>query len=83
MEVSEKTEQVGEDLLDTVVSLTGLPQEDVQAELRTWIESAGMKPSDITLDELRAAMIAYLESMQADIQAEEQAFLESTNVELN
>lgn len=66
MEVSKGNQPGGTVLLDQVVSLTGLPEKEVQAELCQIIEEAGMSSSSLTLDQLRAAMVAYLESLQAE-----------------
>lgn len=53
--------EAGESLCQTLVSLTGLPEEMMEKELGKIIESAGKNKEDITLDELRAAMLEYLE----------------------
>jgi len=67
MEVSDKTNsgdsQNGQDLLDTVASLTGLPEDLVQQELQDMITAAGQNPGNVTLDELRSAMLLYLEAL--------------------
>lgn len=56
----------GEELLRTIVDLTGLPEGFAQKELHEILDSSGESPetrANITLDELRAALIRYLETM--------------------
>jgi hypothetical protein len=64
MEVSNRHEQAtGQELLDSVANLTGLPEPLVQQELQQIISSAGQNAGSVTLDELRQAMLLYLESL--------------------
>ena len=65
MEVSKI--QDGQSLIDSVVDLTGLPKELVQTELTGIISNNGYDPAKLTLDDLREVMLAYLESIQSDI----------------
>lgn len=60
MDVSNKK---GSELLDTVASLTGLPEELVQNELHELIAAAGQNAGNVTLDQLRQAMLLYLETL--------------------
>ena len=61
----------GEDLIATVVALTGLPTESMQTELETLIEDAGQDSKNLTIEDLRAAMISYLETLQAELEQSE------------
>lgn len=61
----------GQGLLEEVASLTGLPQDWMQNELHRIVTASGHQPSELTLDELRASMLAYLEQMMDQIPAEE------------
>jgi len=61
------TPQGGPELLAALVALTGLPEPLVQEELVGILESAGHSPATLTLDQLRSAMMAYLESMQGEL----------------
>lgn len=61
----------GEELLEEVASLTGLPPDWVQTELTKIVTNSGHKPEDLTLDELRTSMLAYLDEMQKDLEAQE------------
>jgi hypothetical protein len=66
MEVSDKQTGPGESgqaLLDTVASLTGLPEGLVQQELHEMLEVAGQNAGSVTLDQLRQAMLLYLEAL--------------------
>jgi hypothetical protein len=79
----EKQEADGQILLDQVVSLTGLPEHLVHQELEKILElgkdpeSPAVETSSLTLDHLRQAMLAYLETLHADMVGEEAAHLES------
>ena len=68
MEVSDSN---GKKLLNEVANLTGLPEPWVQAELHSIVETSGHAPTEVTLDELRASMLAYLESMQKEVEEQE------------
>lgn len=54
-------------LLKKVVSLTGLPSDLVQRELSGILENAGHSGEELTLEDLRAVMVAYLDSIQEDM----------------
>ncbi len=76
MEVSDqKLELNGQDLLQTVTSLTGLPEELIRGELDQIVAVAGQDSQNLTLDQLRAVLVSYLESMEADLMAEDQTGL--------
>ena len=72
MEVSNQ-ESSGENLVRTVITLSGLPEASAEQELGHVLKNAGENPANVTLEGLRAAMLAYLESMQAEFEAESQA----------
>jgi hypothetical protein len=64
MDVSNRHEEAtGQELLDSVANLTGLPEPLVQQELQQILEGAGQNAGSVTLDELRQAMLLYLESL--------------------
>lgn len=66
-EVNDGEQLEGENLIQTLVALTGLPEGMANAEMNQILELSGHEPekrSDITLDELRAALIAYLEALE-------------------
>ena len=60
MDVSNKK---GTELLDTVATLTGLPEDLVQNELQELVAAAGQDAGEVTLDQLRQAMLLYLETL--------------------
>jgi hypothetical protein len=68
MEVSSQdaVESSGQELIQTLVTATGLPEEWIHNELDHILETSGQTSVDITLEQLRASMLAYLEAMQAD-----------------
>ena len=73
---NENTE--GNDLIRSVVALSGLPDSSARSEL---VEILSLASPDnqtapdlknVSLDELRAAMLVYLETIHADMMAKEQ-----------
>lgn len=71
MEVSKnKVESSGQELIETLASLTGLPEPWVSQELIQILEKSGQNAQDVTLEQLRDAMLIYLEMVQADLASE-------------
>lgn len=73
----------GVDLLDEVAALTGLPPEWVQTELNKIVAGSGHDPQSLTLDDLRASMLTYLEKMASDLETQESddmEFLKSLSI---
>lgn len=64
------------ELLSEVASLTGLPVDWVESELTQIVKKSGHTPEQLTLDELRASMLEYLEEMNREMNAQEAADLE-------
>jgi hypothetical protein len=60
----------GETLVRTLVSLSDLPQPLAQKEVNTILEFSGQEAENLTLDQLREAMLTYLEEIQASFEAE-------------
>lgn len=60
----------GPALIDQVVRLTGLPENWVHEELDEILTTSGQPSEELTLDGLRAAMLAYLESLQETFESE-------------
>ena len=50
-------------IIGTVTAATGLPNELVQDELKMLITAAGLKEDEITLDDLREILAAYLQDV--------------------
>lgn len=62
MEVSsKKAELCGQELFETVVSLSGLPDQLIRSELNEILDQAEQDDGALTLEQLRSAMIEYLE----------------------
>lgn len=57
----------GQSLIQTIVSLTELPEPLMQQEMNEIIQASGHKTESLTLEQLRVAMLSYLESIQADL----------------
>ena len=84
MDVSKgKTKQIPEaapstdsELLAEVASLTGLPVDWVESELTQIVKKSGHTPEQLTLEELRASMLEYLEEMNREMNAQEAAGLD-------
>jgi hypothetical protein len=76
MEFSERELELnGQILLQTIVSLTGLPEDLIRGELDQIISGSGQDSKSLTLEQLREAMVGYLEGMQADFVAEDEAVI--------
>jgi hypothetical protein len=57
----------GEQLLEEVVALTGVPQEEMKQELsRILTETGHGGPEELTIETLRASLLAYLEELDAE-----------------
>jgi len=69
--------QSGPELIETLVELTGLPKSAMEKEITSILGNAGKNTDSITLDDLRGALIAYLEELSAE---EERAMLEAAEV---
>lgn len=65
IEVSCQTDsqEKGPDLVQKVASLTGLPEDFAKEELSKILEQTGHSEQDLTLEQLRSALISYLESL--------------------
>ncbi|MEK6705875.1 MAG: hypothetical protein AABZ06_08810 [Bdellovibrionota bacterium] len=77
MDVSDSTENEteagGQELVDKLVSLTGLPKTLVYKELDSILANTGQEVNDLTLETLRSAMLLYLESIHSDFVASEES----------
>ncbi len=62
----------GHALVSEVVQHTGISGSLIESELTSIIETAGHETSTLTLDQLRAAMLAYLETLNVDMAEEEE-----------
>lgn len=70
MEFSENDlEPCGQKLIQQVVALTGLPEARTRHELDDLLHRYGQNPKNLTLDQLREVLIAYLEATQAELLA--------------
>ncbi len=58
---------MGNDLFKEVTDLTGLPKEEISTELRGILDAVGSDPKTMTIEELRAAMLRYLDECFADL----------------
>ncbi|MBY0469697.1 hypothetical protein K2X30_00910 [bacterium] len=65
-DISNSPENSGADLINEVIALTGLPSQELQEELQQIVKNSGHDQESLTLEQLRAAMIAYLEAIQAE-----------------
>jgi len=60
----------GLQLIQEVAGLTGLPLEWVRSELTKIIVNSGHKPSELTLEQLRASMLTFIEQVKKDVERE-------------
>ena len=54
-------------LIDAVVAATGLPETPIKRELTGLLNEHGKNAEDITLDELREIMAAYLQTVMLEL----------------
>ena len=73
MDVSKSEKLDGEKLVQAVVSLSGLPERDAHDELDRILQLSGTSTGELTLDGLRAAMLAYLETLAESMPADSDA----------
>jgi len=55
----------GPELIEQLVSATGLPKELVHQELDEICALSGQNPGELTLEQLRAAMLTYLQALES------------------
>jgi hypothetical protein len=65
MDASNK-DRSGEELLATIVQLTGLEEGAVRGELDRIVAGAGHSKEEVTLEQVRSALLAYLETLHSD-----------------
>jgi hypothetical protein len=71
MDVSSyESEPGGQELIQLVVSLTELPELMIQRELEQILELPERNPEDVTIEQLREAMLAYLELVDKEVSAD-------------
>jgi|GEM_PF-2559930 len=73
MDVPEQMQPCGQELIQKLITLTGLPEPMVNQELEQILGPTSEQKNELTLDELRAAMIQYLEHCQTEFEKEEAA----------
>lgn len=61
---------VGKNLIDTVVSATGLPEDPIQRELNSLLAQFGKDPEHVTLEDLREIMADYLQTVLLEAKEE-------------
>jgi hypothetical protein len=72
MEVSNREFEAGEELIQKLVSLTGLPVDPVRAELEEILKVSGhTSTAELSMDDLRAALLVYLDAVQDDLGSDE------------
>jgi len=77
-------EPQGEELIETVVRLSGIDEKSIRNELKSILSASGhlptessiahsdalMEPGELTIDDLRASMLQYLEEMNRSMTSE-------------
>ncbi len=61
----------GQELIETVVSLSGIPAPLMTEELGKILETSGHGAANLTLEGLRAALLAYMETLSPEMFDEE------------
>ncbi len=82
MDVSSyETEPGGQELIQMVISLTELPEQMIQHELEQILEIPSRNAEDVTIEQLRDAMLAYLELIDQEVSADLAARSEAARAE--
>jgi hypothetical protein len=76
-ELSLVTGPNGKSLIQAVVSLTELPEPLVHQEMSEILQRAGQESEVLTLEQLRAAMLSYLEAIHEEMGFEDQDGVEA------
>lgn len=66
MDVSNAEQQGGYELVEVLASLTGLPESWAMQQLNEILENSGHCASELTLDQLRASLVKYLDRFQGE-----------------
>ncbi len=61
LELRGEEENEGEALVEEVIALSGLPDEAARSELDAILQHSNLDDDDLTLEDLRQALIVYLE----------------------
>ena len=64
-----------ETLLETVVKATGLPAEQVRNKLNSWILQAGKSPKNLSIEDLREALVHVLQHLFTEVRDEENPYI--------
>jgi hypothetical protein len=62
-----KTKKKGEDLLNQVIKLTGIPSTTIRRELKTILDRKGLDINNLTLDQLRLVVASYLREIMGGL----------------
>jgi len=73
-EAPKNPSQSGPELIETLIELTGLPKTAMEKEISAIMAQSGKSTDSLTLDDLRGALIEYLEQLSAE---EERMILEA------
>jgi hypothetical protein len=66
MDVSNREELGGQALVDALASLSGLPAATMETELSHILETTGSQSTHLTLEDLRSALLIYLEALAVE-----------------
>lgn len=66
-DVTQQDADKGEELVRKIIQLSGLPQDQVQDEIHDLLNQIGTNHKEVTIDELRNAMLLYLETIQREM----------------
>lgn len=67
------SKKAGSELVDEVVKGTGLPDELVHHELAQILQHSGQEKESLTLEQLRVAMMNYLETLNEQMESQERS----------
>lgn len=61
----------GKDVLHEVVQMTGLPADYLNAEINSFLGTAGEDVKNLSLDQLRSVLLNYLETLNEEMTQEQ------------
>ncbi len=64
-----------EALLETVIKATGLPADQVRANLNSWIVQVGKSPKNLSIEDLREVLVHVLQNLFTEVLDEENPYI--------
>lgn len=59
--------EIDNEIFNQIVEFTGLPKEEIAGELTEILQSYGLNPATVTMEQLREAMTEYLQDVLLEV----------------